>query len=233
MRTWVARSWKLFVAAAAVLGAVSFFEPFFAVGSGDISIPVSAFRVMAGFDDAAQLLPVMREAPEPQRSTLLARWNDMIQHEAVGPDLRPQPSRIPYFYLSVATLLLVAAVALVRRELSFFAALATVGAGLCALWGWSREVLLLRHAAETAERVITLASGGTLLGVVGLIALVVGIGALLWPDPGGFWPPRTISVLVARGEAPVEIEMPTSAANAAVPTATLRVRTPRDDKRES
>src|SRR4029453_8854252 len=121
---------------------------------------------------------------------------------------RPQSSRVPYFYLGTALLLVIAATALARRELGFFASLATVACGLVGVGGWTRELLLLRHSFAGGHATIALASGPHLLAVGGVRAVAAGGGALIWPDPGGFRARGKISVQLQRGEAAVALDMP-------------------------
>jgi hypothetical protein len=105
----------------------------------------------------------------------------------------------------------------------------TVSGGLCAAWGWTRELLIERRIVSAADLPPHIAWGATLLAVAGAIALVAGIGARLWADPGGFRARRKISALLQRGEGRIAIDMPTAEQNTAVPTATLRRASARSD----
>jgi hypothetical protein len=95
--------------------------------------------------------------------------------------------------------------------------------------GWTREVLLIRHSFSEGSSSVALSSAATLLVIAGAIGLVAGVGSLVWADPGGFRAPGKISVQVRRGEAPIGLDMPTDQQSAAIPTATLRVRSTRGD----
>lgn len=229
------RTWKLFVMVAAGLGTLSFFLPFLECELGDARVPASPYRILIGVDDVAQIDPALRRLPEAERVRLLAAWNATVRHEVklsvAGAPAGEQASRIPYFYGAIASLLFIAGIAIARRQLGFLAGFATVSAGLCGTWGWTREVLLIRRSFPGGNAPIALSSGATLFGIAGVIALAAGIASLVWADPGGFRARRKVLVQLHRGEAPVPvaIDMPTDAQNAAMPTATLRVRSTRSD----
>jgi hypothetical protein len=207
----------------------SFFEPFIAISYNGTIVPVSAYRVTVGFDDVGQVDPALRDLPERARNAMLASLNNAIQHETGAPNPRQQSDRIQYYYLSAVLLFAVAAVAIARRQLGMFGGLFTVGAGLCAICGWTRTLLIERRMAQEGGPFVHAAGGATLLAVAGAIALVAGIGALLWMDPGGGRARGKILAVVQRGEGPIEIDMPTREQNAAIPTATLRRRPGRSD----
>ncbi|MEO7731230.1 MAG: hypothetical protein ABIY55_09680 [Kofleriaceae bacterium] len=216
----IGRAWKLVILVAAGLATYSFFQPFYTVRVGDAVIPVSAYRIVVGFTEVAQLDPDLRAPADPAR--LLADFNDAIRQETSdNPNVAPQASRIPAYYLSALTLLVVGGVACARRRLGLIGSLFTLGAGLCATWGCTRHALIARHATHAGE-VYTLSAAPLWLGAAGLLALLAGVGAFVWADPGGFRARRTISALVVRGEGPVALEMPSGARDAAIPTATLK-----------
>jgi hypothetical protein len=221
------RIWKLIVVVAAGVSALSFVLPYLRVDHDPADVPVSAYRILIGFDDVAQIDPALRRLPAREQAEVLDAWNATVRTELkiLGQtDIRPQASRVPYFYAGAALLLIVAAIAIARRELGFFASLATMAGGLIGVWGWTRELLRLRHILPGDFATTALSSGAHLSAVAGAIALVAGVGALIWPDPGGFRAPRKISVQLQRGEGPVAIDMPTVGRGAAIPTATLRSR---------
>jgi hypothetical protein len=230
MRDHLGRAWKLVIVVAAGLATGSFFAPFIALRHAPAMVPVSAYRIVIGFDDLGQVDPALRDLPERARDKLLASWNDAIQHEPLAVEGKPPPeNRIPYYYLSAVLLLAVAAVALARRQLGFWGALFTFGSGLYATWGWTRELVIERRISGAANLSPHIAWGATLLATAGALALVAGIGALLWPDPGGFRARRKIAAVLRRGEGPIAIDMPTAEQDAKVPTATLRRSSARSD----
>lgn len=222
------RTWKLFVMVAAGLGALSFFLPFLECELGGARVPASPYRILTGVDDVAQIDPALRGLPDAERVRILAAWNATVRHEVklsvVGTPAGEQASRIPYFYGAVVSLLFIAGISIARRQLGFLAGFATVAAGLCGTWGWTREVLLIRRSFPEGNPPIALSSGATLFGIASVIALAAGIASLVWADPGGFRARRKVLVQLRRGEAPVAIDMPTEEQSAAMPTATLRVR---------
>lgn len=225
--------WKLLVMVAAGLGTLSFFMPFLECEYGDARVPASPYRILIGLNDVAQIDPALRSLPEADRARLLEAWNATVRREVTMSIIQTptgqQASRIPYFYLATASLLVIAAIAVARRELGFLATFGTVGAGLGGIWGWTRELLLIRHSFSGSNPLVALSSGATLFVIASAIALTAGIGSLVWADPGGFRARRKILVQLQRGDAPVEIDMPTDEQSAAMPTATLRVRSTRSD----
>lgn len=222
MRDWLGRGWKLVVVVAAGLASLSFFAPFITLRH-DPMIPVSPYRIVIGFEDIRQIDPALSGLPEKARIEILETLNFSIQHEPFAiQGKKPPANHIPYYYLSALLLLAVAAVALARRQLGFLGALFTVGGGLGATLGWTRELVLERRLLSEADMSMHIAGGAALLAVAGGLALIAGIGGLVWPDPGGFRARRKIAALVQRGEGPVAIDMPTAEQNAMVPSATLR-----------
>jgi hypothetical protein len=217
------RAWKLVVVVAAGLATFSFFTPFVEISHEHLTVPVSAYRIVAGFDEVGQIDPALRKLPPRARHEQLETWNYAIQHEPyVVLGQRPRASHVPYYYLSAALLLVVSAIAIARRQLSLLAALYAVAGGLGATGSWLHELSIGRLMSSPVELAAHITWGATLLAIAGAIALVAGIGALLWVDPGGFRAARKITALVEHGEGPVAIDMPTSEQDATIPTATLR-----------
>ena len=225
------RTWKLFVMVAAGLGTLSFFMPFLECEIGGARIPASPYRILIGASDIAQIDPALGSLPGADRARLLEAFNATVRRETtmgiVASVTGQQASRIPYFYLSTAALLVIAAMAAARRELGFLSGFGTVGAGLGGVWGWTRELLLIRHSFPGEYLPIALSSGATLFVSASAIALLAGIASLVWADPGGFRARRKILVQLQRGDDPIAVDMPTEEQSAAIPTATLRVRATR------
>ncbi|HEU4730507.1 MAG TPA: hypothetical protein VFT22_21560 [Kofleriaceae bacterium] len=217
MRDHVSRSWKLVIAVAAGLATCSFFEPFYDMGFQGSRVSVSAYRILFGFDEVGQVDPALRALPAHAQRTLLADLNQAIRHDLAG----PRPNLLPFHYLSALLMLLIAAVALVRRQLGLFGALFAIAAGLCAIGGWIRMLVLERQTACLDDVFAHPAGGAALLAVAGALALIAGVGAGLWGDPGGLRARRVIVALLPGG-ASIALELPTRDQDVRVPTATLR-----------
>jgi hypothetical protein len=218
----IGRSWKLVILVAAGLATFSFFQPFYTVRVAGVTVPVTAYRIVFGFSDVTQLDPDLRATSAADAERMLALFNDAIRHESLDDPNRPtQTSRIPAYYVSAIALILVGLVACARRRLGLLGSLVTLGAGLCATWGCTRHALMARHATHAGD-VLTHSGAPLWLGMAGFLALLAGVGAFVWADPGGFRAPRTISALLVRGEGAVPLAMPSADRNAAIPTATLK-----------
>jgi hypothetical protein len=219
----IGRAWKLVILVAAGLATFSFFQPFYTVRVADVTVPVSAYRIVFGFTDLAQLgLELRASSAEDAAPRLLTALNGAIGQETLDNPNRPvQASRIPAYYLSAVALFIVGVVACARRRLGLLGSLFTLAAGLCAAWGVTRHALMARHPLNSVEA-LTHSGAPLWLGVAGALAVLAGVGALVWADPGGFRARRTISALVHRGDGPVDLEMPSDAHGAAIPKATLK-----------
>ena len=218
----IGRSWKLVILVAAGCAVFSFFQPFYTARVAGVTVSVTAYRIVLGFTDVTQLDPSLRATSSAEAARALAMFNDAIRHEVVDDPNRPtQASRIPAYYLSAIALLIVGVIACARRRLGLLGSLATLAAGLCATWGCTRHALMARHATHAGD-VFTHTGAPLWLGIAGFLALLAGVGAFVWADPGGFRAPRTISALLARGEPAVALAMPSADRNAAIPTATLK-----------
>jgi hypothetical protein len=221
MMATLGRSWKIVVLAATVLGAVGFFAPFRRYVLGEREIQVTPYRMLIGYSDVAQIAPELAARSEEARAVLLERWNDLVRHETMvtweGREFSVM-NRVPLYFLSVIACGLAAAIAFARR-LGLFTGLLVVAGGLCALWGWSRELLLSRAASSAAGREVLHTGWGVNLALAcGLLALVAGIGSLLIQDPGKKRPRVRI---VVDGEArEIEVDEPKTS----VPVARLRKR---------
>ena len=189
------RSWKYVVLVAALLGGASFGLPFLSVHGTD----VTPYRILVGWDS-----PPSDPALENVRSEKQVAYDG--EHEV--------PSRIPYYYLSTIACALAALIAIARRQLGLFTALLALGGGLCAVWGWSRELLIDRHAVDRVAIHVTW--GAYLLLASGVLAVVAALGSLAVADPGK---KRAHVRVVVDGEAhELEIDAPTMS----VPTARVR-----------
>lgn len=186
---------------AAGLGVLAFFLPFHRYELGARDLDVSAYRIVVGFDRAAQLDPAHAELEPWRQDRILRAFNHAIAHEqsrdGFGDELsKERRSPVPYYFAAAIGLVLIAASCLWTRCLGLFGALGAIACGLCALWGYTRELLVDRNIARTALALgklvdtSTVAAGATLLLVVGLFALIAGVGGLAFVDPGGFGKPR-------------------------------------------
>ena len=201
MRDWLCRLWKVFLATAALLGALSFIVPFVEVHHHhDEASQVSAYGLLRGSDQ------------------LYETSEDIAGHPV------SHPSRIPYYYLAVAAMMLVATAALVRRELGFGGGLVAVACGLAVLWTVTREVLLDRAIAELGKLTTHVTWGAGMLLASGLIALISGVGVLALPDRKGFRPPRKTIRLVVDGVAHMLSPDQLAKGTADLPRAKLRRR---------
>jgi hypothetical protein len=233
VREHVGRSWKLVVLVAAGLGVLAFFEPFIEIPidlpTAPRTMQLSAYRVLVGFDDIGQFDPALRQLPVRKQREALAELNDSLAQEIVtqGDLYRVHASRIPHCFLSVLLLLAVAAVALARRELGLLGSLFAIGGGLGATYAWSRVLSLARHTQAAGGVPSHLLWGGAVMAAAGALGLLAGIGSMLWPDPGGFRSPRTITVQLEGDDDEVRLPIPTGRRAARMPKATLR--SPRDE----
>jgi len=185
----VARSWKLWVLVAAALGTYGFFQPFFTIDSVDLE--VSAYRIVAGYQSLDEIGPERFGVRPDQRNTeyereTLRKVNDWVRSDHVAQfdwnTTVTQKSFVPYYFLSAALLLAIAFYAFVERKLRTSAAWVVLIASMPALWGFSRA---WRGAMAYPE--VHLGSGAVFLGATGVLAIAVGIAALVREDPGGFF----------------------------------------------
>lgn len=216
----------MLVAVAAGLGMLAFFVPFLESRFAGREVGISPYRLVVGFDDVGVYDPALRAAPEAQRAAWLAALNASLGRENVRvfvDEVGSQPSRVPYFFLAVAVLIVAAAHALARRQLGLLGALAAIGGGLGAIGGWSRQLLLERETVRIGAEVVShLAPSAVVFLIAGVVALIGGVGALCWPDPGGYRARRKIFARLVIGEGPVPIDMPSGEQDARVPRAELR-----------
>jgi hypothetical protein len=178
-------------------------------------VKVSAYRIVFGFDDVAQLDPALRAEPARDRYLRLTTFNDAIRHDITTPvGVIGTPSTVPVYYLAAILLLAVAGAAVALRQLEMVGAIVTIAGGLWALCGWTGALVHAQRALQAGSKVVYGGAGVSLLAAAGVIALAAGIGALIWGDPGGFRAPRTLSMRT-RGE------VPRSPGRIALPTARL------------
>lgn len=188
----MSRYWKLLVFVAALAGLHGFFEPFFVYGSGDQEIRASAFRIRVGFDSIEQIDPSAAGLDPELAKARLREINEAIQYDLYerrspfSGAVMAETSRrsfVPYYFLAVAGVFLVAFIVLVNGQMGWLTALSALVCGLLAIWGYLRELRMNREL---------LASGSTWLLVSGVLAVVAAIGCLWRPDPGGWLAPRAI-----------------------------------------
>lgn len=185
------------VLVAAGLVILGFFEPFVEAPTRPHPIQMSPYRILVGYDDIGQLDPSLRALPDDARAQRLDYLNRSFDEEPIIDNKftgRGQPSRIPHCFLTGLLLLAIAVVALWRRQLGLVGSLFTIAGGLGATYGWTRELVLERHTLHAGGLPSHLVWGAAFLVAAGALALLAGVGALLWSDPGGFLPRRTISV---------------------------------------
>ncbi len=192
MRDTVGRSWKLLVLVAAGLGVWSFFLPIHRyTRDGASDLHVSAYRVARGYERAVDIDPSYASLERWQQDRIVRDTNETIQYVTHGgtsyvPRTQSR-SLVPYYFTSIAILVLVALFVFVTRTLGTFTALTSLVMGLAALGAVLRELVVDRRVADVAERASSsVGSAAAVLAFAGALALIAGVGGLLVPDPGGF-----------------------------------------------
>jgi hypothetical protein len=173
---------------AAALGTYAFFQPFYSLAHEDRQI--SAYRNLVGYEideiKPEELGVAADQLDSKVAKEQLRKLNAWVQSDHVArPHYAgdsPDRSYVPYYFSSVALLICVVFYAFVERKLRSSAAVAVVIASLPALWGFSRAW----RGAAIIDRV-DLGPGAWMLGGTGVLALAIGIAALVREDPGGFF----------------------------------------------
>ncbi len=187
----LARSWKVLVLLAGVIGAIGFFQPFYEYP--DIDFEVSAYKLAVGFKSVDEV-GTQRLGLEPEQATSklaqvrLREFEAAIRNEELtvvsrggAESTSEHRSFVPYYFLGAALLLAIAFYSLVEKKLSTTTAWVVLLASLPTLWGFARAWKM----ASSAH--IDLGTGALLLGGMGIATLGVGFGALVREDPGGFF----------------------------------------------
>jgi hypothetical protein len=167
---------KLVLLVAGALGGIGFFLPF--VHDGDRSISARDALTRVEEDWTLCDRPLTRGLYLPP---------DECKHTVYGQDqpVGPAPthrSYLPFYFVGPAVMLVVAAIALVRRRLGGLLALCALPASLVAIGGPLRE-LRVHH---------DLGWGAALLAISGVVGLIVAIAGVGWSEPEPPKPPPEI-----------------------------------------
>jgi hypothetical protein len=170
----VLRWMKVIVLLAGGLGVLAFFLPYYTFEYSDTheQVPASAYHLAVGFPDPSHdhLMYEVRTRCMPDDQACL----DTEDQQGA----RLHHIKVPYYFWTTITFLLVGILSIWRKRMSIPAGLFALAASMFAIGLWLNEI---NHDWMTPHS--HPAIGATLLGIAGLVALGPSFAVLYWREP--------------------------------------------------